>query len=50
MYGRLRVYGDPDGGGDKIEETAGFDDFQPLIEHGGGIDGYPAPHDPGGMA
>ena len=32
-----------------IEKPAGFDHFQPLVEHGGGVDGYFASHVPGGM-
>jgi hypothetical protein len=32
-----------------VEEPAGLDHFQALVEHGGGIDGDAAAHDPGGM-
>ena len=46
----LRMYRDPDSGGRQVEQAAGFDDLQALIEQGGGIDGDPAAHDPGGMA
>src|SRR5215472_13890124 len=32
-----------------VEETTGFNDFEALVEHGGGVDGDAAAHDPGGV-
>src|ERR1700679_269243 len=49
MDGGLRVDGDLDAVGGKVEEAAGFDDFEALVEHGGGVDGDALAHDPGGM-
>jgi len=45
----LRVDGDFDLRGLEVEEAAGFDDFEALVEHGGGVDGDAAAHDPGGV-
>jgi hypothetical protein len=33
-----------DWGWRKVEETAGFDDLQALVEHGGGVDGDALAH------
>ncbi len=41
--------GDLDAGGREVEEAAGFDDLEALVEHGGGVDGDALTHDPGGM-
>src|SRR6202789_4725566 len=35
--------------GGKVEEAAGFDDLQGLVEDGGGVDGDALAHDPGGV-
>jgi len=49
MDGGLRMHGDPDLGRRHVEKAAGFDDLQSFVEHGGGVDGDAAAHDPGGM-
>src|SRR5271170_7349436 len=49
MDGGLRVDCDADLGGRKVEEAAGFDDFEALVHHGGGVDGDALAHDPGGV-
>ena len=49
MNGGLGVDGDLDAVGGKVEEAAGFDDLEALIEHGGGVDGDALAHDPGGV-
>jgi hypothetical protein len=33
----------------KAEESAGFDDLEALVHHGGGVDGDALAHDPGGV-
>ncbi len=47
--GGLRMDGDPDAVGREVEEAAGLDDLQALVEHGGGVYGDALAHDPGGM-
>jgi len=49
MDGGLGMNGDLDAVGGKVEEAAGFDDFEALVEHGGGVDGDALAHDPGGV-
>ncbi len=49
MDGGLGVDGYLDARGRKVEEAAGFDDFEALVEHGGGVDGDALAHDPGGV-
>src|SRR6185312_2860362 len=49
VHGGLRMHRDLDRGGRQVEEAAGLDDLQTLVEQRGGIDGDAPAHDPGGV-
>src|SRR5687768_9699344 len=49
MDHRLGVDDDVDLFGREVEEPAGFDQLQALVEHGGGVDGDLVAHPPGGV-
>src|SRR5580658_10204038 len=49
MHCGLRMNGDADLAGSDVKEPASLDHFQALVEHGGGIYGDAAAHNPGWM-